>query len=53
MISASEMQKGLTIDIEGEPYTVLDWRHDTEGREKEAIITSTQLSQAQPLDECL
>jgi len=37
MISASEMQKGLTIDIEGEPYTVLDWRHDTEGREKANI----------------
>src|SRR6266568_3082753 len=37
MISTSEMQKGLTIDIEGEPYTVLDWRHDTEGREKANI----------------
>jgi elongation factor P len=32
MISSSEMEKGLTLEIEGEPYTVLDWQHVTEGR---------------------
>ena len=34
MISSHEMQKGLTLEIEGEPYTVLDWQHVTEGRGK-------------------
>src|SRR5437763_4673950 len=34
MISSHEMQKGLTLDIEGEPYTVLDWQHVTAGRGK-------------------
>src|SRR2546426_5861395 len=37
MISSNEMKKGLTLDIEGEPYTVLDWRHVTEGRGKANI----------------
>src|SRR5579864_5173627 len=26
MISAKELQKGLVLDIEGDPYTVLDWQ---------------------------
>jgi elongation factor P len=26
MISSNEMEKGLTLDIGGEPYTVLDWQ---------------------------
>ncbi|MGZ3630938.1 MAG: elongation factor P, partial [Ktedonobacteraceae bacterium] len=29
MISSNEMAKGLTLDIEGEPYTVLEWQHLT------------------------
>jgi elongation factor P len=32
MISSNELEKGLTIDIEGEPYTVLEWQHIDEGR---------------------
>ena len=32
MISSSEMRKGLTLDIEGEVYTVLDWQHVCEAR---------------------
>ena len=32
MISSSEMKKGLTLDIEGEAYTVLDWQHVREAR---------------------
>ncbi len=32
MISSNEMEKGLTVDIEGEPYTVLEWQHVEEGR---------------------
>src|SRR5258708_33367034 len=32
MISSNEMEKGLTLDIEGEPYTVLDWQHVTNAR---------------------
>lgn len=32
MISSKEMKKGLTLDIEGEPYTVLEWQHVTEGQ---------------------
>ena len=32
MISSNEMKKGLTLDIEGEPYTVLEWQHVEEGR---------------------
>lgn len=32
MISSGEMKRGLTLDIEGEPYTVLDWQHVTRGR---------------------
>ncbi len=26
MISSNALQKGLMLDIEGEPYTVLDWQ---------------------------
>ena len=37
MISSNEMKKGLTLDIEGEPYTVLEWQHLTEGRGKANI----------------
>ncbi|HEY4383082.1 MAG TPA: elongation factor P [Ktedonobacteraceae bacterium] len=37
MISSSEMEKGLTLDIEGEAYTVLDWRHLTEARSNAKI----------------
>ncbi|MGZ3629155.1 MAG: elongation factor P [Ktedonobacteraceae bacterium] len=37
MISSNEMKKGLTLDIEGEPYTVLEWQHLTEGRGKAHI----------------
>jgi len=37
MISSNEMQKGLTLEIEGEPYIVLDWQHVTEGRGKANI----------------
>ena len=32
MTSSNEMKKGLTLDIEGEPYTVLEWQHVEEGR---------------------
>ncbi len=32
MISSNEMRKGLTLDIEGEPYTVLEWQHAGEAR---------------------
>ena len=32
MISSNEMKKGLTLEIEGEPYTVLEWQHVEEGR---------------------
>lgn len=32
MISSHEMEKGLTLDIEGEPYTVLEWQHLTKAR---------------------
>jgi elongation factor P len=32
MISSNEMKKGLTLDIEGEPYTVLEWQHVGEAR---------------------
>jgi elongation factor P len=32
MISSNEMKKGLTLDIEGEAYTVLDWQHVREAR---------------------
>jgi elongation factor P len=32
MISSNEMKKGLTLDIEGEPYIVLEWQHVEEGR---------------------
>ena len=37
MISSHEMKKGLTIDIEGEPYTVLEWEHVEKGRESANI----------------
>src|SRR5260370_10183113 len=37
MISSNEVKKGITLDIEGEPYTVLDWQHVTEGRGKANI----------------
>jgi len=33
MISSNEMKKGLTLDIEGEPYVVLEWQHVELGRE--------------------
>jgi len=33
MISSHEMKKGLTLDIEGEPYIVLEWQHVEQGRE--------------------
>ena len=42
MISSNEMEKGLTLEIEGEPYTVLDWRHVTEGRSKANIWLKLQ-----------
>ncbi len=42
MISASEMEKGLTLDIEGEPYTVLDWQHVTAGRGKAKVHVSQE-----------
>src|SRR5258708_2837751 len=32
MISSNEMKKGLTLDVEGEPYTVLEWQHVGEAR---------------------
>ena len=32
MISLNEMKKGLTLEIEGEAYTVLDWQHVREAR---------------------
>ena len=32
MISSNDMRKGLTLDIEGEPYTVLEWQHVGEAR---------------------
>jgi elongation factor P len=32
MISSNDMKKGLTLDIEGEPYTVLEWQHVGEAR---------------------
>ena len=32
MISLKEMQKGLTLDIEGEPYMVLDWQRINEAQ---------------------
>ena len=32
MISSNEMKKGLTLDIEGEPFTVLEWLHVGEAR---------------------
>ena len=37
MISSNEMKKGLTLDIDGEPYTVLEWQRVTEGRSKANI----------------
>ena len=37
MISSNEMKKGLTLDIEGEPYTVLEWQHVEQGRESANI----------------
>ncbi len=37
MISSNEMRKGLTLDIEGEPYIVLDWQHVGEARESAKI----------------
>jgi elongation factor P len=37
MISSSEVKKGLTLDIEGEPYTVLDWQHVCKARESANI----------------
>jgi elongation factor P len=46
MISSNEMKKGLTLDIEGEPYTVLEWQHLTEGRGKASkyIVDGLQLN---------
>ncbi|SRR6266566_4955044 len=32
MISSNEMKKGLTLDVEGEPYIVLEWQHVGEAR---------------------
>src|SRR5260370_30440034 len=37
MMSSNEMKKGITLDMEGEPYTVLDWKHVSEGRGKANI----------------
>src|SRR5260370_21494033 len=37
MISSHEMKKGLTLDIEGEPYIVLEWQHVEQGRESANI----------------
>ena len=37
MISSHEMKKGLTLDIEGEPYVVLEWQHVEQGRESANI----------------
>jgi elongation factor P len=37
MISSNEMKKGLTLDIEGEPYIVLEWQHVEKGRESANI----------------
>ncbi len=37
MTSSNEMKKGLTLDIEGEPYTVLEWQHVEQGRESANI----------------
>ena len=37
MIASNEMKKGLTLDIDGEPYTVLEWQHVEQGRSKANI----------------
>jgi elongation factor P len=37
MISSHELKKGLTLDIEGEPYIVLEWQHVEQGRESANI----------------
>ena len=29
---SNELKKDLTLDIEGEPYTVLEWQHVSEAR---------------------
>lgn len=33
MISSNDIKKGLTLDIEGEPYIVLEWQHVGEPQE--------------------
>lgn len=37
MISSHEMKKGLALDIEGEPYYVIEWQHVEQGRESANI----------------
>lgn len=37
MISSHEMKKGLVLEIEGEPYVVLEWQHVEQGRESANI----------------
>lgn len=37
MISSHEMKKGLALDIEGEPYVVVEWQHVEQGRESANI----------------
>jgi elongation factor P len=33
MISSNDIKKGLTLDIEGEPYMVLEWQHVAKAQE--------------------